>query len=279
MVNKALEEFFGRPQSELLAKTDFELMPYESAQSCCFSDKLVLESNQTSITIEQIGEKIYETRKFPVKIKKGEMGVGAYIRDITERKQAELIIAQQNNQLKELIAAKDKFFSIIAHDLKSPFQGFLGLTQAMAEKVNDFSEKELTELGITMHQTANNLFTLLKNLLEWAQMQNGSISFEIKGFSLNDLIVENIEAIKERSRQKGITVVSSFSDSFFVYADEKMIRSVFLNLLSNAVKFTNRNGKVTVKVYRVENQKIEVSISDTGVGMQNSEVEKLFRVS
>jgi K+-sensing histidine kinase KdpD len=98
--------------------------------------------------------------------------------NISERKRVELIIQQQNNQLHELNAAKDKFFSIIVHDLRSPFQVFLSLNQNLAEEANDYSIQELTNISTNMHQIANNLFLLLRNLLEWTQMQNGSISFD-----------------------------------------------------------------------------------------------------
>jgi PAS domain S-box-containing protein len=199
-------------------------------------------------------------------------------RDITERKQAELIIQQQNNQLHELIAAKDKFFSIIAHDLKSPFLGFLGLTTIMAEEAGNYSAQELTQLGGHMHQTADNLFTLLKNLLEWAQMQNGSMIFNPKEFSLSDMIAKNVETMRERSQQKGITIINKVIGSVDAYLDEKMIYSVLLNLLSNAVKFTHRNGMVTINTKKIDHQMVEISISDTGVGIQKSIIEKLFKV-
>ncbi|MCK9209905.1 MAG: PAS domain S-box protein [Ignavibacteriaceae bacterium] len=199
-------------------------------------------------------------------------------RNITERKRTEEEIKQKNEQLVNLNSEKDKFFSIIAHDLKSPFQGFLGLTQIMAEEARSFSADDWTKFGKEMHQTANNLFALLKNLLEWAQMQKGSMSFQPKELSLSDMIAENVETIKRRSEQKGITVINEATGFINAYADEKMINSVLLNLLSNAIKFTKRNGTVTVKANKVAEKMIEISVSDTGVGMQKSVVEKLFKI-
>ena len=129
-----------------------------------------------------------------------------------------------------------------------------------------------------MHQTASNLFILLKNLLEWGQMQNGSMSFQPKISSLSDLIVKNVETLKERSDQKGVIVINTVSGPVDAYMDEKMINSVLLNLLSNAIKFTHRSGTVIVKVNKTREEVVEMSITDTGVGISESEVEKLFKV-
>ena len=129
-----------------------------------------------------------------------------------------------------------------------------------------------------MHQTASNLFILLKNLLEWGQMQNGSMRFQPKISSLSDLIVKNVETLKERSDQKGVIVINTVSGPVDAYMDEKMINSVLLNLLSNAIKFTHRSGTVIVKVNKTREEVVEMSITDTGVGISESEVEKLFKV-
>jgi two-component system CheB/CheR fusion protein len=201
------------------------------------------------------------------------------IEDITERKRVEDVIHLNNEQLVVLNSEKDKFLSIIAHDLKGPFQGFLGLTQSLAEEVSNYTAEELLNVGKEMHKTANRLFNLIKNLLEWAQMQKGSLSFQPKEISLQILIVNNVEAIKWRSEQKTITVNNSVSGTFQVYADENMINSVLLNLITNAVKFTHRNGTITINTKKSSEEMVEISVSDTGIGMQNSEVEKLFKLS
>jgi signal transduction histidine kinase len=127
-----------------------------------------------------------------------------------------------------------------------------------------------------MYQSADNLFKLLHNLLEWALIQSGSASLALKDILLSDIIAENVEAIKLRSELKGISINNLVTNQIHAYADEKMVNSVLLNLLSNAVKFTNRNGTVTVSAKEIEDQMIEISIKDTGVGMPKSMVDKLF---
>lgn len=206
------------------------------------------------------------------------LGIFAAAHDITERNKAEKEIKLMNERLMQLNSEKDKFFSIIAHDLKSPFQGLLGLTDIMVEEQNGYSAEEWAQMGNELHQLATNLFNLLKNLLEWAQMQKGSIPFQPKEFSLSDLIAEIIETLKMRSEQKGITIINSVSPPVYAYADENMIKSVLLNLLSNAVKFTHRNGIVTITVDNTVNEMIKISVADTGIGMQLTEVDKLFKI-
>ena len=208
-----------------------------------------------------------------------------FVIGVEKIKKFTILLSIRNEDLKksneELIKAnsqKDKFFSIIAHDLRSPFQGFLGITQSLAENVDNYTTQELANLFKTMHDTADNLFSLLKNLLEWAQMQKGSMSFQPKELILSELIAENVHILKSRSEQKGITIVNNVTDPLRVIADEKMLTSVILNLISNAVKFTKKTGTVTINTNKTEDSMIEISVNDTGLGMPKSIVEKLFRV-
>jgi signal transduction histidine kinase len=190
--------------------------------------------------------------------------------------QAEKIIKQQNDKLHDLNTSKDKFFSIIAHDLKSPFLGFLGLTNELAHNAAQFTLPEMTELGVTLHQSSKNLFNLLHNLLEWTQIQNGSISLEQNNISLDEIIKHNIQMIMPACEQKGILINNLVTHPIRVFADKKMLDSILLNLLSNAVKFTHRNGTITVGTNATNNGRIEISISDTGIGLSKHLIDNLF---
>jgi len=191
--------------------------------------------------------------------------------------QLENLVEMRTLELTKLNLEKDKFFSIISHDLKSPFQGFLGITKAMAENASSFSVEELEKFGSEMYKTAKNLFTLLKNLLEWAQMQNGAMKYEPKEISLAGSITENVTILKKRSEQKGISIRSAVPENLSVYADEQMLNSVLLNLISNAIKFTREDGKITINAKAVD-EMIEIAVNDTGVGMPNKTMEKLFKL-
>jgi|CZKP01.1.fsa_nt_gi PAS domain S-box-containing protein len=282
--NNAAEKIYGYTESEMIGKSISLLIPPGKEDDLPkIMDKI--RSGENILAYETVrrrkdGRDIQMSLTVSsIKDTNGRIVAASTIgHDITERKQAEIIIQQKNDQLQELNATKDKFFSIIAHDLKSPFHGFLGLTKEIIQSASNISVKELTQLGSTMYQAADNLFKLLQNLLEWAQMQSGSASIVLKDILLTNMITEYVEAIKVRSEQKGISIINMVTEPIYAYADEKMINSVLMNLLSNAVKFTPRNGTVKIKAKKTENQMIEISIRDTGIGMPDNVVEKLFKV-
>jgi PAS domain S-box-containing protein len=197
---------------------------------------------------------------------------------IITRKRAEEEIKSKNEQLKKTNSEKDKFFSIIAHDLRGPISGFFGITEMMVKDAEDFSKAELAEFNNSMHESASTLYKLLENLLEWAQMQKGSISFTPRELSLANLVSNSIATINDKALQKGIIIINEVSATERVYADEKMIESILRNFLSNAVKFTRRDGKVVVRAKKTVNEMVEVSVSDTGVGIAEKYFKKLFRM-
>jgi signal transduction histidine kinase len=200
----------------------------------------------------------------------------AFVIIVDKLKKFTLALSKLNEELEKVNNQKDKFFSIIAHDLRSPFTGFLGLTKNMVEEADSYSSEELAQASRVMYNAADNLFKLLQNLLEWAMMQSGSTSIVRIDILLSEMIATNVETIKVRSELKGISINNMAVDQIHAYADEKMVNSVLLNLLSNAVKFTPRNGAITVSAKEIEDKMIEISVRDTGIGMPKSIVEKLF---
>jgi PAS domain S-box-containing protein len=280
--NKGAEKIYAYKESEMLGKSISLFTPPENKNeipemlSRIRSGEHIL--HYETVRRRKDGKEIKMSISFsPIYDVDGRIVAASTIgHDITHRKKAELLIQQQNDKLQELNATKDKFFSIIAHDLKSPFHGFLGLTQEIIKSASDISVKELTELGNAMYHSADNLFRLLQNLLEWALMQSGSASVEQKDIILTDIISQNVEAIKVRSQLKGISINNIVTDHLHAYVDEKMINSILLNLLSNSVKFTPINGEITISAKKIEDQMIEVSVKDTGIGMPKILVEKLF---
>ncbi|MBX2974689.1 MAG: PAS domain S-box protein [Ignavibacteriaceae bacterium] len=180
-------------------------------------------------------------------------------------------------ELEKLNMEKDKFFSIIAHDLRSPFHAFLALTSMMAENISDFSIDELGKISKEMHSKANNLFNLLRNLLEWARIQRGSIVFTPSKIVLAKVLQNIIEAVEDNAKLKEITINKVISDNVVISADEKMLNSLFQNLLSNAIKFTNRGGEVFVKLATLENS-VLIEIRDSGIGMSPELLNKLFKL-
>ena len=209
---------------------------------------------------------------------RGEEIILGFHRDITERKKTEIIIRQQNNELKELNASKDKFFSIIAHDLRSPFQGILSMTEMMAENINDFSHEEIVKYHSELNKSTQNLYKLLQNLLDWTLLKKDAFDFSPQQLSLSSTVSASIEQINKRAIQKGITIVTEIPEELIVFVDERMINSTLSNLLSNAIKFTRNKGKVTVNAKTVNNGMIEIVVEDSGIGMSERMVNKLFKL-
>ncbi len=200
------------------------------------------------------------------------------IRDVTEHARFEQEIQNRNDQLIKLNAEKDKFFSIIAHDLKSPFNGFLNLTELMADSTEEYSLAEFSENSQLLNESARNLYKLLENLLDWAQIQKGSINFTPKDSDLSMMVSQGIETIYQRALQKRIEVINEIDTTQNVYADEKMISTVLRNLLSNAVKFTRMDGRTIIKSELSDDGQIKVSVEDNGVGIPEKDIKRLFKI-
>ncbi len=183
-----------------------------------------------------------------------------------------------SEKLKESVNARDKFLSIIAHDLRSPFQGLLGLTEIMAEDSAEYSGEEISIFCNTMYDSVSNIYKLLENLLQWAQLQKGSISFIPMEFSLHDVLLQSIDSIIQRALQKGITIIDEIPKHQKIIADEKMVSTILRNLLTNAVKFTEKNGSITVRAKEASGRKVEISVTDTGIGMPPKILDKLFKL-
>ncbi len=200
------------------------------------------------------------------------------IAQVIERKRNSEAIQKYAEELKQLNDTKDKFFSIIAHDLKSPFQGFIGITELLSDDINNFSLSELSNLIKELHENAKNLYRLLENLLVWARTQQGIISYNPAEISLNEIVSRNIRLIIQRSEQKKINIVNNVFAGQTVYADKEMLDTILRNLLSNALKFTKIGGSISVSSKIIDNM-VEISILDNGVGMNEALVESLFKIN
>lgn len=207
----------------------------------------------------------------------GEPATMNFVTDITERKKAEEEIGRKNEQLVRLNGEKDKFFSIIAHDMRSPFSGFLGLTEMMAEDIQNLTMDEIQHIAVSMKSSASNLFRLLENLLEWARMQQGLIPFDPQFIPLGPVADHSIALMVEPVKHKGIEIECRIPEGMTIFADEKMLNTVLRNLISNAIKFTRENGRIVVLARESANN-IEISVSDNGIGMSQDTIDHLFRL-
>ncbi|MCK5823584.1 MAG: PAS domain S-box protein, partial [Bacteroidales bacterium] len=198
--------------------------------------------------------------------------------DITKQKETEQELKTAKKQAEELSATKDKFFSIIAHDLKSPFNAIMGFSELLLLKHKDLDEKTREKYIENITKSAKNTFELLENLLLWANSQRGTIQFNPELISLKTLFQNIIDLHQETAMRKEISLNYFLDKDIDVKADKNMLTSVIHNLITNALKFTNRNGKVNLSAFLSEND-IKITIEDNGVGMNEETKNKIFGLS
>jgi PAS domain S-box-containing protein len=204
-------------------------------------------------------------------------GSFAIITDVTEIKEAEYSIRKYSEELEELNANKDKFFSVIAHDLRSPFISLLGYTEILNEDIDELSPDETKLFASNIHESSQNLFSLLENLLEWSRVQSGKIKFSPIEIDLRKLVIDTMGLYSENAQRKNILLNLTKSPHTKVFADLNMVESVLRNLVSNAIKFTNEGGIVKLS-FTEENEFCRVVIEDDGCGIPKESINKIFSI-
>jgi signal transduction histidine kinase len=185
-------------------------------------------------------------------------------------------LKNSNKKLTILNATKDKFFSIIAHDLKNPFNSILGFSELLKDEFTELTEDKKLEFIEIIHDSSRRIYVLLENLLEWASTQTGNIRFHPEVFDLNKVFETNYALLKNRFDEKGIRFRKDLPDNAKVFADYNMTSTVIRNLMGNALKFTEK-GEIKAAITTV-NDLLEVSISDTGIGMSEKTQVVIFEI-
>lgn len=226
--------------------------------------------------VVKFGGKIHTTAK-------GEQFIESVVQDITEMRALEDSLKISEVSLRESNAAKDRFFTILAHDLRGPFNSLLGLTEIIAlqpETVDDNRKERFIQL---IHTSLKNISNLIENLLEWSQSQQGTISFNPKEIKLEPLIQETVDLLSEGGFLKQITIRVNIDKSTKLLADENMVKTIVRNLISNAIKFTHKEG--LIKIYsgkliisKEDRSFTEIIIEDNGVGITKNDLDKLFKI-
>lgn len=197
--------------------------------------------------------------------------------------QNENVLKATNDELVKINQEKDKFFSIISHDLRSPFAGFVTLTDLITKNINAFTKEELLELIESLNNNAQSTYSLLEDLLEWARSQMGRIKINIEKVDIATITYETLYSMSNLAEQKEITLEHNIDRNTFVECDRNMISTVVRNIISNAIKFTNINGKITLYSEIIETSLMKkywrVSVEDTGVGMSDEQLKNLFSLS
>ena len=275
-INEGFVRLFGYNIEELREKFGMNIIEGSSVKNMREIFQKV-KTNQSSETYEskvvaKNGEVINAyTTLTPVLDNNGEVEkMIAIDSDIRELKNAE-------EELKRLNATKDKFFSIIAHDLKNPFGSLLGASDVLLKKFDKFDREKILQFITNIRQVAKQGYDLLLNLLEWSRAQTGRLKFEMQNLNLNELVKANIDLLQTAANNKKIEIINAVDPEITVFADRNTTLTVLRNLISNAIKYTHIGGKVNIFSETV-NDHIKIIVEDEGIGIPEDVQKKLFRI-
>jgi PAS domain S-box-containing protein len=281
-VNPEWEELMGYSRTEILGKhfEDILTKPNKSKFKKAFNifkEKGVvsnvsfelLKKNGSTIHINYHGKIEYSDQKEFIRSH-------CVFNDITLQKKAEDTLIKSEERLRELNATKDKFFSIIAHDLKNPFNDLMGFTQLLALNIDKYDKTKIEQFTHIIHQSSKLAYNLLENLLDWSRSQTGTLKFKPEKISVGQLINENIDLLESTARNKNIEIYSEVNEKTYAFADKNMVRTIIRNLISNAIKYTDQGGHIRILSHC--NKKCEVSISDSGIGISPENIDKIFKI-
>jgi PAS domain S-box-containing protein len=198
--------------------------------------------------------------------------------DISESKKAELVIKESETKLHKLNADKDRFISILGHDLKNPFNNIIGLSEELTDEITSLKTEEIEDIAKDIHKSAKIINKLLDDILIWAKTQQGKIPFTPQYLSLSAACRNILEILNPGAYEKNITINDSSVAHINVYADADMLKAILLNLVSNSIKFTNSGGKITINA-ELNSENVIISVSDNGIGIPPENLAKLFDIS
>jgi len=204
-------------------------------------------------------------------------GTFAVFRDVTDWRTAEKSLRKSESELREANAAKDKFFSIIAHDLKNPFTSIQGLSELLLKDYEGYDKEEVLTLIKMINDASRQTHNLLENLLNWSRAQTGRMSIEPTGINIHDSIELIFSLYEGNSREKNLLMLNKVNAGTQAYGDANMVPTILRNLISNAIKFTKPRGKITVSA-KIHRDFMDISVNDTGIGIPEDMHEKLFRI-
>jgi two-component system, sensor histidine kinase and response regulator len=288
---------FGYTPEEYMQLTLKDVTPHESYQSLTklmFSDLdryKRLEIDHPVLTFEiqlyhKDGSLVWvEISSRAIFNEKNDTRIIAIIRSIEERKAAELKILEQTAELEKqknlleiLNSTKDKFFSIISHDLKNPFSVLLNMTDLLIDSYESMNSQEIGKIIQTISKTVKYTYDLLENLLLWSRSSTDTIQYIPQNNDITKLILETIILVKSQADTKNITLDININDTKKAYFDYNMIKTVSRNLITNAIKFSYENSKISIKIEDYDYKYYIISVADTGVGIPQDKLDKLFKI-
>ena len=248
-----------------------------SASASAKSDSVLLKCTEDHIKQleSNFGIKIIDSILIPLQNVKKRMIVKDLLEEELTKQKA--TIEKQRRELESLNATKDKFFSIIAHDLKNPFASLIGASDLLVDGANELNQEQVKTFSGIINQSARQAFRLLENLLNWSRMQTGTIAFQAKEIDLWNLVHEVVILHTSSAENKDIHLEAIVDEDLHIIGDSNMLNTVVRNLVSNAVKFTSRGGTITV-TSKKRKGKVEIWVADSGIGIDPKNQRKLFRI-
>ncbi len=186
-------------------------------------------------------------------------------------------VAERTKQLEELNATKDKFFSIIAHDLKNPFNTLMGFSELLLEHMDMYSPQQIRDYIGIIFETSQISYNLLENLLDWSRSQTGKLKMDPKVIDLTKMVHTNFQLLENSANNKSVILRSNLQEGISVFADTNMIDTIFRNLISNAIKFTKEGGTITIDSEE-EGSMLKLCVADTGIGIKSESINQLFKI-
>ena len=281
-VNQAAVEISGWSCQELLAKNVGEFLVderLEKIRQSSKSEKKRKDGIYETRILNKAGKEYYlEVNSSLMKNEEGIKGILVVARDITEKKHQEEKINKYYQELKRINNQKDKYFSLLAHDLKSPFISLLGYSEFLANEVENLSQEEIREYASSINVSSRGIYNLLENLLQWSSFQTGRLDYSPENFVLNDILDEVFFLYYSYAVKKGINLKNNLhSGKIKAYADKNMVSTILRNLVSNAIKFTSKGGIVSISSSKAENN-ILLKVEDTGRGITEDKLDSLFTI-
>lgn len=247
--------------AKLNSKANIELTPF------LWEGRLMIENEIVWIHFESL----------PILLENGDVIWTGMLYDISEHKKTEQALKIKTKELHKANVEKNKFFSIISHDLRSPLSSIVALSRILAEHVQEKDLEKIEKYSEMIRYSSQNSLDLLTNLIEWSQSQTGILTFNPIHFQIVDVINESLLIFTDIAEQKSIIITSELPSQMTAYADKEMISTILRNLLSNAIKFTNPGGNIYITA-KLNQGNVQVSICDTGVGMSKTFIEKTFTI-